>query len=154
MDRSLSMGLNGALHRARREVLASLRLLPPTARFQVIAYNRQAEPLLIGGHADLLAADAATIQEAVRRLDELHATGGTNHFQALWRALNLRPDAIVLITDADDLTPEEVANVTRMNQGRTVIHVVELNGRRGEAETALRRLALTNRGTYHRAAPE
>ena len=69
VDRSMSMGFH-ALARARREVLASLRRLPPTARFQVIAYNREAEPLTIDGRSDLLSADENTLRrvvDAVRR---------------------------------------------------------------------------------------
>ena len=43
VDRSASMGLNGSLAAAKRELLASLDRLPPSARFQVIVYNRTAQ---------------------------------------------------------------------------------------------------------------
>src|SRR5579875_280015 len=39
LDRSVSMGLARKLDFARRELIASLRHLPATIRFQVIAYN-------------------------------------------------------------------------------------------------------------------
>jgi hypothetical protein len=47
IDRSASMGPSGALAAAKRELLASLSRLPPTARFQVIAYSSRVEPIPI-----------------------------------------------------------------------------------------------------------
>ena len=39
LDSSASMGLGGAWSTASRELLASLKVLPATARFQVVVYN-------------------------------------------------------------------------------------------------------------------
>ena len=50
------MGLNGGLAAARRELLASLARLPADCRFQVILYNRFAEPLPLGGGGALVPA--------------------------------------------------------------------------------------------------
>src|SRR5205823_10378047 len=75
LDRSSSMGESHALARARRELLASLRQLPPTARFQVIPYNKQAEPLWVGGRGGLLPADADTVRE-VRSEERRVGKGG------------------------------------------------------------------------------
>ncbi len=71
VDRSMSMGFHGALARARREVLASLRRLPPTARFQLIAYNREAEPLSIDGQSGLLSADEETLRRVADAVSAL-----------------------------------------------------------------------------------
>ena len=43
------MGVGGALPVAKRELLAGIDALPADARFAVILYNRQAEPLTLGG---------------------------------------------------------------------------------------------------------
>jgi hypothetical protein len=81
----------------------------------------------------------------------LRAEGGTEHLTALRRALQLQPDVVFFLTDADALSEEEVRVVTRLNQGRTVIHAIELGpspltGRL----TALELLARDNRGRYRR----
>src|SRR5205823_2337632 len=94
IDRSASMGLHGTLETAKRELLASLGHLPSTARFQVIFYNRQAEPLRIGGRSDLLPASRENKDAAAALLLSLRAEGGTEHARALQRALALQPDTI------------------------------------------------------------
>ena len=149
MDRSLSMGPSGALDVAKYELLTSLAELPATARFQIIAYNRSAEPLRLGGRSGLVAATAEAKHAADRLVRPLRPEGATDHVQALRRALELQPDLIFLVTDAADLTAEQIAALTRQNHGRSAIHVVELaEGRRPGAEGPLRRLAHGNRGTY------
>jgi hypothetical protein len=128
-----------------------LRKLPPAARFQVIAYNRRAEPLLAGRPSGLLPADPATVEEVARLVAGLDASGGTDHAGAVRRGLLLRPDVLFLVTDAAELAAQEVQALTRLNQGRTAVHVVELGrGRAGEPAAALRRLAAGNGGTYRR----
>jgi hypothetical protein len=153
IDRSASMGLNGALAAAQQELRASLERLPPTARFQVIAYNRSAEPLHVGGRADLLPATPENKARAAALVAALRAEGGTEHLPALRRALTLRPDVIYFLTDADDLRPEQVLAITQLNQGRAVIHALELHrddrGRRG---AALPVLAQHNHGEYRAVA--
>src|SRR5205085_8580754 len=124
------------LARARREVVASLRRLPPSARFQVVAYNRAAEPLPPG---DLLPATPDAIAAAERALEILEAEGSDNHGGALRRALAFAPDVIYFLTDADDLKPADVAAVTRLNKGRAVIHAVCLSA--APADGAMGRLA-------------
>jgi hypothetical protein len=149
IDRSMSMGLHGALELARKELLASLASLPETARFQVIAYNRSAEPLRLDGHADLLPASAENRRRAAAAIEELLPEGSTEHVQALKRALALQPDVIFFLTDADDLKLEQVRQVTQYNHRRTVIHAIELHlGRRARSESVLPLLAETNRGVY------
>jgi hypothetical protein len=151
IDRSMSMGLSDTLKLACREVVASLRNLPAGASFQVFPYNEYNEPLLPG---DLLPAEPATVGQAVRKLGELTASGSTHHARALRRALLLRPDVLFLVTDADDLTPADVQAVTRLNQGRTALHVVELSARLdAPSDHPLALLAAGNGGTYRRVRP-
>jgi hypothetical protein len=148
IDRSASMGLNGALAVARRELCRSLQNLPATARFQVVVYNRSAETLPLGG-TGLVEAAPANVRRAVALLEELQPTGGTDHWPALLRALSLHPDILFFLTDADDLTPELLRRVTQLNRGRSVIHAVELNlANRDRDDLPMHRLARDNCGTY------
>jgi hypothetical protein len=155
IDRSMSMGFHGALARARREVLASLHRLGPATRFQVIAYNRLAEPLRINGGYGLLASDENTIRQAAEAVTALRAAGGTDHGLALRRAIAFHPDLIYFLTDADDVSLENVKAVTNLADHRTIIHTVELNGgRKGRMDGPLHKLAADNGGTYRRLDPE
>ncbi len=129
LDRSVSMGVNNKLDLACRELLASLRQLPPSARFQVIAYNTSAQPLAIGGRIDLLPVEPAILDEVASTLHKLVAAGGTDHVQALCRGLALHPDVLFFVTDADDLPPAKIDFIRRCNHG-TVIHTIELSRRR------------------------
>src|SRR5262245_14003409 len=151
IDHSMSMGASGALKRARKEVVTSLRALPPDARFRVVAYNRAATPLLSG---DWLTPDEATLAAVEQRLNELTATGLTKHVPALRQALLTRPDLLFWVTDADDLGEDAVREVTRFNNNGASIHVVELAAGRGDPRGLLARLAESNRGTHRRVAPE
>lgn len=149
LDRSMSMGMEDKLDMACRELLAGLRRLPPSARFQIIYYSDFAAPLAINNRIDLLPAESANIQAAARVLQTLTASGKTNHADALRRGLALRPDVLYLITDADDLY-EQIEAATRGNSV-TAIHIVELTRRRTtRTDGPLAQLARANGGTYRR----
>lgn len=149
IDRSLSMGLSGALEVAKRELLASLEQLPESARFQIVLYSTFAEVLSFQGRRDLAMATVGNLRDAALSLDRVDAGGGTNHLQALQCALALRPDAIILVTDADDLTPDQVGRVTLMNNGRSSIHTIELTTtQQRRHDGALQKLADANRGQH------
>lgn len=127
LDRSISMGLSGALAAMGRELSASLDRLPEDAHFQVVFYNRHAERLRVAGRTDLLPASKTNKQEVARLLESLKAEGSTEHLPALKLALSLQPDVIYFLTDADDLRGEHVRAVTQLNRGRTSIHTIELS---------------------------
>jgi hypothetical protein len=155
LDRSASMGLHGAWAVARRETLAALRTLPAGTRFQVIPYNRQAEPLPLAGTWGLVASAPEVVADVERELAGLSPSGGTDHVRALRRGLLLQPDALVLITDAGDMTAADVAAVTASNRSHTAIHTVEVTVRTHEQPgNPLARLAADNGGTYRRLSPE
>jgi hypothetical protein len=147
LDRSASMGLDGRLERARRELAASLRRLPPSARFQVIAYNRVAEPLRLPEYYGLLPATPDAVAAAIAALDALTAEGGSEHGTALKQALMLGPDVVYFLTDEDDLEMRDVQSVTRLNRGRVCIHALCLVAPAG-GETPMRGLARSNRGLF------
>jgi hypothetical protein len=151
IDRSSSMGETGALALAKRELRASLDILVPEARFQIIAYNRSAEPLRVNGQSGLLPATPDNKHQAVWLIDHIHAEGGTEHLTALRRALQFQPDVLFFLTDADALTEEQVRTITRLNQGRTVIHAFEMGvSHLTDALSPLQLLARDNRGEYRR----
>jgi hypothetical protein len=152
LDRSVSMGIDRKLDFARRELIASLRRLPPSVRFQVIDYNNYAESLIVDGQRDLFSAESAIVNKAISKLQSLEAAGTTNHLAALRRALELRPDVIFFLTDADDLKPEAISFITQRNQ-HSVIHTIELTRlRTPRPEGPLAQLAGDNHGTYRRVA--
>jgi len=155
VDRSMSMGFHGAFIRARREVLASLRRLGPDTRFQVIAYNRDAEPLRINGGYGLLASDENTIRQVAEAVTALRPAGGTDHGLALRRAIAFHPDVIYFLTDADDVRLDDVRIVTHLAEHHTIINAIELNGGRpSRRDSPLHKLAADNGGTYRRLDPE
>jgi hypothetical protein len=150
LDRSVSMGIDRKLDFARRELIASLRRLPASVRFQVIEYNSDARTLVIDGQRDLLPIEPAIVAKAISLLQAIEAAGKTNHRAALLCGIGLHPDVLYFLTDADDLKPEEVVSVTRWNQ-RTVLHTIELTRRRTtQPDSPLARLARDNHGTYRR----
>jgi hypothetical protein len=153
LDRSTSMGLHGALAVGRREVLASLKSLRPGTFFQVIPYNRQAAPLVLGGRAGLVPLDPDRYKQAEQTLLSLAPSGSTDHVRALQCGLRLLPDVLFLVTDADDMMLEDVAHVTAGNKRRTILHAVELTSRRPRADSPLQRLAADNGGTCRRVVP-
>jgi hypothetical protein len=149
IDRSASMGLDGKFDAARRELLASLERLPDTAHFQVIAYNRGAEPLHLSGKAGLVPATPNNKRQAAGLLETLYPEGGTEHVRALRQALALQPDVIYFFTDADDLKAEQIRALTLFNHGRSVIHAVESSGPKpGRSAHPLHALADQNQGVY------
>jgi hypothetical protein len=146
IDRSVSMGLNGALTAVKRELSTSLGRLPGDAQFQIVYYNRRAEVLNGSG---LLPASPANKFNAERFLETLEAEGGTDHLPALTLALSLQPDVIYFLTDADDLAAEQVRRATQLNHGHSVIHTIELTAvNRGHLDMPLQVLARENRGMY------
>jgi hypothetical protein len=149
IDRSGSMGQQGRLTLARRELTDSLQKLSETTRFQVIAFNRRPEALRIAGSIALAPATAENIQQAIADVQALIPEGGTEHFPALKQALVLHPEVIYFLTDADDLRPEDVRTLTQLNGGKTAIHTIELNlANREREDMPMHRLAHANRGRY------
>jgi len=143
LDRSASMGIDDRLGVAREQILATLGQLPPTARFQVIVYNRQCA-MLLQGPSDWVPVSPQTRAEAAADLRELSPEGGNDHLRALEAALYLQPEAIILITDADDLTIELVQQITRKNRGQCAINAVTIGS---APRQAMKALAEWNRGT-------
>jgi hypothetical protein len=143
IDRSASMGLDGRFERARREIAASLRRLPPNARFQVIAYHRSTELLAGPG---LVLATMESVEAGLSALERLIPEGGTDHSKALRTAMALQPDVICFLTDDDDLTADQVREITRLNRSKASIHALCFIDPFGDSSMPL--LAKQNRGVF------
>jgi hypothetical protein len=152
VDRSISMGLNGGLEAAKKELLACLECLPVDTRFQVLFYNRTVERLDSTERDGLLANSTANHAIVTRRIERIQAQGGTDHLSAIRAALALEPELILLVTDGDGLTLEQVRTLTQLNHHRTVIDTIAW-GRGSDGEVQLQALAQFNRGSYRRISP-
>ncbi|WP_157506560.1 VWA domain-containing protein [Gemmata obscuriglobus] len=116
IDCSGSMGAAGKSAAARSALLATLARQPATVRFQVIAYDSTPRALVSGG---TVLATPENIQAASARLDRAEPRGSSKHLIALRAALDLRPDVVVWLTDADDLTGAAIRPVLKAS-GRPV----------------------------------
>jgi hypothetical protein len=153
VDRSVSMGPSGALATAVQEVAASLRTLPPNALFQVFPYNNLAEPLKLDGQRGLAPADPAIIENAIEQLAHVQPSGPTDSAQALSCAFQLRPDVVLLLTDADELTATRLPSLRR-TRGQAILHVVELSrNESAQPDGPLAQFARGPRDSYRKVLP-
>jgi hypothetical protein len=149
IDRSASMGPGGLFELACRELISSLERLPAAARFQVIAYNRQAEVLRIRGSSEFQAATAASLVAVRELLSQMETEGGTDHLAAIKRALLLQPDVIYLVTDAAELGAREIHAIQALNRKGTIINTIELRrSMAASGKSSLEILAGSNHGLY------
>jgi len=100
-------------------------------------------------------ATPATLQQARTFVRGMSADfgGGTPTQSALVRALNLKPQAIILLSDGspDDGSPQNIiTNVTRRNRGRAEIHTVAIGDYTSDKRLTLflQGLANNNRGDF------
>jgi hypothetical protein len=133
LDRSASMGIDGLLGRAIGALKASLDQLRPDHRFQIVAYN--------GGTSrfanEAVLATPGNVARAADWLNELTADGRSDHRAGFKEALSYRPDALFLLTDADDLDWAEVRDIRRMVRTPMVISAAVFGGRRWAAASPL-----------------
>ena len=153
IDRSVSMGPNGKLARAKHELLRSLEQLPADARFQIILFNRSVETLNSDNGMTLLPANPENRRRAAQFLSSALSEGGTRALPALKRALTLKPDVIFFLSDAEDMSDRDVREITHINAGRTEIQVVVLEeGHHDNQNSVLSMLAHSNRGKLRSVA--
>jgi hypothetical protein len=150
-DRSLSMQ-GQPLAAAKRELLASLSHLERVHQFQIVFYNEAPKLMRLSPAqpAQMIFADEDGLKSAGSFVNNMSASGGTNHVAALKLALRLSPDVIFFLTDADDpvISPKELEQIQRANGG-TIIHVVEFKpGPDQHQGDFLRKLAEQNRGQF------
>ncbi len=130
-DRSASMlGHSGApLRRAKAELIESLKSLGSAHQFQIVFYNDSPLPLggLSGGSPKLFNGDERSKEAAVRFVRDISADGGTQHVDALRMGLNMGPDVLFFLTDADSSPParelESLQN--RASRSGTTVHSIQ-----------------------------
>lgn len=153
-DHSASMGTGGGspLASAKAQLLASLDDLNEQNQFQIIFYNEKPRVMQVGRKFGGLAfADEWSKGQARKHVAGVIADGGTDHFSALKAALKLQPDVIFFLTDADEpaLPDFKLADLARLNGGRTSIHTIEFGrGYRSRHDNFLARIARQNDGRY------
>jgi hypothetical protein len=150
-DRSSSME-GAALAAAKRELIASLQSLQSVHQFQIIFYNEQPQvmPDFRGRSATMAFADEPGKQLAARFVGGIFASGATDHVQALRTALQMRPDVIFLLTDANEpqLRADELRVVRQLNPG-TSINAIEFGiGPPAPRYNFLQQLAAENGGQH------
>lgn len=151
IDRSGSMAENHALKLARREAATSLRRLAPESLFQVVFYNNRAETSRLD-NGRLVRASRPNLLLAERWMESMEPDGGTAHATALQAAFALQPEVIYFLTDAEDMSDEDVNNLTRLNRASrpsaTICTIQFGGGPEPEGFHQLRRLAEENDGNY------
>lgn len=151
-DRSASMGSgNSPLSAAKAELLRSLESLGEMHQFQIIFYNERPVILDIRGNRQLVFGTAQNKELAAQFVGAIPAEGGTEHEAALDLALQLQPDVIFFLTDADQprLSPSQMLRIRRRNAGRAAINTIEFGlGPDLGKENFLVQLARENGGQY------
>lgn len=163
LDVSRSMGWNGRLELARKELVQVLERLPARTQFTIIPFSETAP----AWSEKLLPATPDVVRRAVRFVERLEPIGGTNSFEALRAAFaDDSVDSIFFLSDGYPsvgvvVDPDEIlAQVREMNRWRRVrIHAIALV--KGEpppqfaelenvaaAQSFMRRLAEENEGKY------
>src|SRR5690606_28779554 len=136
---------------AKAELLASLRSLDATQQFQVIFYNQTPRPMRLKGAARAELYWASNINQTLASQDIAGVTpsGGTSHVPALKLALEMSPEVIFFLTDADEprLSAADLNDLKRLNKGRSRIHCIEFGtGPELSLDNFLKRLARENGG--------
>ena len=153
VDMSGSMKAHrGNVEQALNEILDTLE---PDNRFTIIGYRGGPtfDSFPRGGR--FTRADANSITQARSFVSGLSRRfgGGTPTQAAMVKALNLRPEAVILLSDGapDDGRPGEIiANVSNRNRGRAEIHTVAIGGYTDDKALTifLQELANRNNGDF------
>ena len=142
----------GKVEAALNEIIAQMK---PDNRFLILGYRGgptydsfPSSGRLSLATPDMLSAANRYISGLSRRFG-----GGTPTQNAMVRALNLRPEAVILISDGapDDGQPGEIVqNITRRNRGKAEIHTVAIGDYTKDKRLTLflQELANRNRGDF------
>lgn len=153
-DRSASMsGYEGRpLSAAKRELLNSLQSLDKIHQFQIIFYNDKPHVMNLqpAAQPQLLYGDDQGKKLASTFVGGVVADGGTRHMEALLLAIQMRPDVIFFLTDADEpkLTSADLRKIKDRSRG-TSINAIEFgSGPSSGRYTFLQQLAAENNGQH------
>lgn len=153
VDMSGSMTAHrGKVTEALNEVLDQMK---PDNNFAIIGYRGGPTFDTFPNGGGLTRADASAIVQAKGFVSGMSRRfgGGTPTQVALVRALNLRPEAVILMSDGapDDGQPGAIiANITNRNRGQAEIHTVAIGNYTQDRSLTLflQELARRNRGDF------
>ncbi len=154
VDISGSMGNNGRLQLAMRELKRSLEALPDFAQFKIALYSNQVTipPFQRGW----LRASRDRVRATGNWLDSIPASGGTQPFPAfqyLWSD-DQRPDVVFFLTDGEipnGTGPDVIMLNLQPGGGPAVINCIAFSA--DASQTELREIALRTEGVF-RYVPE
>jgi len=152
LDRSDSM--NGTpLVAMKRQLIASLNSLESVHQFHLIFFNHKTQIWSGDGIQNGRTAFATdgNLRSVGRFIEGMTADGGTYRWEALQKALVLRPDVVFFLTDADNPMPgaDVLKAVTRAGRQGTAIQTIEFGvGRESRRDNILKHLAKETGGGY------
>lgn len=158
-DIAIVVDMSGSMNAHRDKVTGAIRevlsAMKPDNRFVILGYRGGPTFDTFPSNGRLVQADPSTVSEASRYLNGMSSRfgGGTPTQIALVRALNLRPEAIILMSDGapDDGAPGNIiANITSRNRGSAEIHTVAIGDYTDDRRLTLflQELAARNRGDF------
>ena len=158
-DIMIVVDMSGSMRAHTRNVVSALEeilgQMQPDQRFAILGYRGGPSYSIYPPGGQLARATAGEISGAVDFVNRLPRQfgGGTPTQSALVRALNVGPQAVILISDGapDDGDPGAiVTNITRRNRGRAEIHTVAIGEYTQDPRLTLflQELANNNRGDF------
>ncbi len=154
-DRSRSMSGYGGrpLAAAKGELIASLASLKSTHQFQIVFYNK--EPHVFNPWPDrqptMIFGKDRDKELATEFVSRVVADGGTEHMNALKLAVNMGPDVIFFLTDAEEprLSEDDLSLIQRWNRAAASINTIEFgSGPFRGGDNFLVKLARQNHGRH------
>ena len=147
-DRIVYVGDPPKLAAAKRELITSVKKLSPLHLFIVLFYSDGFEPMPGG---KLSRATAANKRKVIRWIEAARGGGGTSPTGAMQHVLNLKPDAVWLLSDGIFEDPVCGAIAMANRDVRARIHAIAFFDNDGEP--VLRRIARENEGTFRFVSP-
>lgn len=142
-----------AMAAAKIELMTSLASLNADQQFQIIFYNERPHLMRLPGKPPEKLYTATDINRTLARqmIASVQPDLGTSHMPAMKAALEIEPDVIFFLTDAEDpaLSAKDLDQIRRANNDKARIHAVEFGkGAKLNSSSALERLAQQNGGAY------
>lgn len=151
---AIVVDMSGSMLDHRKKVVTALgeilAQMQPDNEFVILGYRGGPTYDTYPSSGRLVPATSSTLSGArdfVQRMPR-NFGGGTPTQNAMVRALNLKPEAIILISDGapDDGSPSSIINnLTRRNRGRTEIHTVAIGDYTDDKRLTLFLQELANR---------
>jgi hypothetical protein len=132
--------------------------------FQVVLYSDEADLLLVSSNRQysLVPASEMNKDRAAKLLFDLRGDGGTRHDRGLEKALQLKPEVMFLLTDAEDDSENDIRRLVKriadynakIDGRRVTVHVMQYWHQKDKpANKAIQELATATRGSYDLVLP-